>query len=143
MILEKDSHNILFYDWQKIFYIASGNPLECFRIFKMMVNKEIPQNKYDPIYSYSDIDFSGESFLMNPDALLYNSYKHSIHDISVYLAIASLRPVNDFINSGKVVLELVKSPIDPREHVADTSLIYVEDDIIHFRYEEAQETEVN
>lgn len=143
MLLKKESRNILFYNWQKIFFVAEGNPLECFRIFKMMVNREIPKNKFDPIYQYAGLDFTGESFLLNPDALLYNAYKHSIHDISVYLALASLRSDAEFINDGKVTLELSKAPIDPRDHVADEDLIYVKDDIIHFVYEEVQDKDVN
>lgn len=143
MLLNKDSCNILFYNWQKVFLCAQGNPLECFRIFKMLVNKEIPESKYDPIYSYQGIDFSGDSFLMNPDALLFNAYKHTMHDISVYLAIASLRSLNDFINDGIITLELIKSPIDPREHIEDQNLIYVKDDVIHFLYEEISGKEVN
>jgi hypothetical protein len=143
MLLTKESTNILFYNWQRVFEVAQGNPLECYRIFKMLVNKEIPENIFDPIFRYYSINFDGDSFLLNPDSLLYYSYKYSLQDITLYLALASLRPINDFINDGKVELELIKAPIDPRDYIKDKELIYVKDDIIHFLYEEVPDKELH
>ena len=54
---------MLLYDWKKIFLLASGQPSGIFTIFEMLVRDSIPRNKYDPIYKYYEINFTGESFL--------------------------------------------------------------------------------
>ena len=68
---------MLLYNWNKVFKTCKANPPEIIRVFKMLVDKDLPLNKYDPVYKYSNIDFSGQSFLVHPDVLLYQLYKYS------------------------------------------------------------------
>ena len=71
----------------------------------MMVNNEVPRNKYDKTYKFANMRFIGESFLVHPDVLLYNSYKYSHVEVAQYLALASLRPLSDYLTSGKTTLD--------------------------------------
>ena len=64
---------MFFYDWAKIYDASKGNVVEIVRIFRMIVEKQVPKNKYDPIYRYSQKDFSGISFMLHPDVLLHHS----------------------------------------------------------------------
>ena len=73
---------MLFYDWEKIFDASEGNPHSMYLIFRMMYLREIPDNRYDKLYKYSTKSFIGTSFLLHPDVLLYNAYKHSYREIS-------------------------------------------------------------
>ena len=130
---------MLFYNWNKIFTIAEKKPTEIFRIFKMLTNKEIPENKFDPIFKYSLINFHGTSFLLHPDVLLYNSYKYRYHDIAVYLAFASLRPFAEYIVNKTITLGLGQCPVDPRDRLYNSELITVEDGVLHFLYEQTPE----
>jgi hypothetical protein len=129
---------MLLYDWKKIFIIAAGQPSSIFTIFEMLVKDSIPRNKYDPIYRYYQLDFKGDSFLVHPDVLLYNSFRHSRRDISIYLALASMRSLGEYFASGDTTLGLLELPIDPFEHLDNTEdrLLYIEDDKLHFLYEE-------
>ena len=126
---------MLRYDWQKIFETSGKNATEIFKIFKMLTNKEIPWNTYDPMYKYSLVDFNGNSFLLHPDVLLYNAYQYTHRDISIYLALASLRPVAKYLSDRTITLPLLHAPIDPRKHLEDLSLVPVKGDTIHFPYE--------
>lgn len=110
------------------------------RIIKMLTENQVPLNKKDPIYwYYSKFElFIGQSFLVNPDVLLYNSYKYIDRDLAIYCALASGRPLSEYIAHGTLDLELIKSSIDPRSHLYDKSLLPVKDEKIQFIYENPQ-----
>lgn len=126
---------MLFYDWKKMFEAAEGSPLALFIIFKMLVTNAIPKNKYDDIYKYASKHFNGESFLVHPDVLLHNSYKHEYREIAQYLALASIRPYADYAATGETTLDLLMCDVD-RELFEDNSLLTIEDGKVHFLYEE-------
>ena len=128
---------MLFYDWEKIFNASQGKGSDMFAIVKMMYLKEVPKNKYDKLYKFSTKSFIGTSFLVHPDVLLYNAYKHSFREIAQYLALASLRPYADYAITGETTLDLELIEI-PVELFYDNSLLYIEDDKLHFLYEEVK-----
>ena len=128
---------MLFFNWIKIFETCKGNPSEVVRALKMLVEKNLPLNHYDKIYKYSNIDFTGDSFLLHADVLLYNSYKNSYRDICIYVAMASIRAYGDYLTNGKTSLDLIHLPLDPFIFLQNPSLLYVEGDQLHFPYEEA------
>ena len=102
---------------------------------EMLINKQTPKNKYDRIYKFSRMDFSGHSFLLHPDVLLYHSYKYSTRDISIYYALASIRSLPDYMVSRKITLDLIHLPVD-LESITDNRLLRIEGGDIHFLYEE-------
>ena len=130
------------YDWKKIFDESTGSPLAIYLIFKMLVTNQIPANKYDKIYKYSSIDFSGESFLVHADLLLFNAYKYSYREIAQYLAVASLRPLADYLATGKTTLDLVYLELD-LELINDNRLLHIENNTMFFKYEEATEETIH
>ena len=95
----------------------------------------MPENKYDPIYEFSKQNFSGESFMLHPDILLFDAYKYEYNDIAQYIALCSLRPLADYQATGKIDLDLAIADIDP-ELFKDNSLLRIEGDIVNFIYEE-------
>ena len=129
---------MLFYDWKKMFEASEGNPLALFIIFRMIVTKAIPKNKYDDIYKYAGKHFTGESFLVHPDVLLYNSYKHEYREIAQYLAIASMRPYADYLVTGDTTLDLLQCEVET-EFFEDNSLLHIENGKVHFLYEEVKQ----
>ena len=79
---QKESIIVFLYDWQKVYDEAKGNIVSCNRIMEMLITKRIPINRYDPIYMLSQKNFSGRSFMLHPDVLLYNSYKYTNREIA-------------------------------------------------------------
>ena len=126
---------MLLYNWNKMFETAEGSPFAVFLIFRMMVTSSIPSNKYDRIYKYTNVNFSGESFLAHPDVLLYNAYKYEYSEIAQYLAVASLRPYGDYLATGKTTLDSILCTVAP-ELYTENRLLSIEDNQIHFLYEE-------
>ena len=132
---------MLLYDWRKIYKKSGGNVLEIFYILEMLVNKSIPTHRGDKLYKYSKVDFNGLSFIVHPDVLLYNSYKHSYKDIAAYLATASFRSLAEYAATQTTTLELLHIPFADFlvENIKTNSLLRVEDELVHFLYEEVPE----
>jgi hypothetical protein len=102
---------------------------------EMLVNQQIPKNKYDAIYKYSNKKFTGSSFLLHGDLLLYHSYKYTSKELCIYYALASLRSYADYIASYKTTLDALHCPV-PLEQLNDNRLLIVDDKEITFIYEE-------
>ena len=130
---------MLLFSWRKLYKETGGLPTEILRVIRMLTYNQIPNNRKDPIYKYSDIDFSGHCFLAHPELLCYNAYKYSSRDIAIYISLAALRSLPDYIANEKLVLEGVHSPVDPREWLENPSLLPIDEyGNIHFKYEEVQ-----
>jgi hypothetical protein len=126
---------MLLFDWKKVYDTAEGNIATCNLIMEMLVNQQIPKNKYDAIYKYSNKKFTGSSFLLHGDLLLYHSYKYTSKELCIYYALASLRNYADYIASYKTTLDALHCPV-PLEQLNDNRLLIVDDKEITFIYEE-------
>ena len=127
---------MLLYDWKKIFDTTDNSSQEIVRVFRMLVEGRIPKNKYDKIYKYYNKDFAGTSFLVHPELLLYNGYLYTYKEMAVYLALASLRPLADYLATDKVSLDSFVVPTEILQLMpTNNRLLKVEDGEIHFLYE--------
>jgi hypothetical protein len=127
------------FSWKKIYKNSQGSAHECFIIFRMLVNKEIPTNRKDVIYNYSLMDFTGTDYLVNPKDVLYNAYKYTEREIAIYLALASHRKLAEYGAEGLLTLDLLHLPNKPiyKTTIKQNRLLSLENDrIIHFLYEE-------
>lgn len=126
---------MLLFDWKKVYDTAEGNIATCNLIMEMLINQQIPKNKYDRIYKYSNKKFTGSSFLLHGDLLLYHSYKYTSKELCIYYALASLRNYADYIASYKTTLDSLHCPV-PLEQLNDNRLLIVDEEEITFIYEE-------
>ena len=126
---------MLLFDWKKVYDTAEGNIATCNLIMEMLINQQIPKNKYDRIYKYSNKKFTGSSFLLHGDLLLYHSYKYTSKELCIYYALASLRNYADYIASYKTTLDALHCPV-PLEQLNDNRLLIVDEQEITFIYEE-------
>ena len=127
------------YNWPKIYTMTEGDPINCMRIIEMLTFNKIPDDKYDPIYYFSMHNFRGQSFLLHPELLLYNGFRYSRRDLSIYVAIASARSYSDYLSTGLIDLPLDLCTIHPHEYLTDKTLLPIENDIIVFPYEKTPE----
>ena len=126
---------MLLFDWKKVYDTADGNISSCILIMEMLIKKQLPQNKYDRIYNYSNKNFTGSSFLLHGDLLLYHSYKYTQKELCIYYALVSLRNYADYIAYNKTTLDALHCPV-PLDEIKDNRLLIIEDDEITFIYEE-------
>ena len=125
---------MLLFDWKKVYDTAEGNISSCILIMEMLVKKQLPKNKYDRIYKYSDKNFTGSSFLLHGDLLLYHSYKYTHRELAIYYALASLRNYAENVTSHKTTLDSLHCPVD-LDQIKDNRLLIVDEQIM-FIYEE-------
>lgn len=126
---------MLLFDWKKVFDTAAGSIYNCNLIMDMLIRGSVPKNKYDPIYKFSSKNFCGNSFLVHPEFLLYNSHKYDQKEICMYYALASLRSLSEYYADQKTTLDSLHCPVDLDE-INDNRLLIVDDQNITFIYEE-------
>jgi len=126
---------MLLFDWKKVYDTAQGDISTCNLIMEMLIKRSIPRNKYDPIYRFSQRNFSGRSFLVHPEFLVHHSYKYTKKELCVYYALASLRSLPEYMARNKTTLESLHCPV-PLDEIKDNRLLIVDDEEITFIYEE-------
>jgi len=135
---------MFFYDWPKIYDASQGSVVEIVRIFRMIVEKQIPKNKYDSIYRYSQKNFSGISFMLHPDVLLYHSFKYKYREIAQYISLCALRSSADFISTQDPSLDMVLLPgLSPEKIIENNRLLMLDENKVYFRYEEVNPKEIH
>ena len=130
---------MLLFDWKKVYDTAQGDTVTCNKIMSMLIKGQLPKNKFDPIYKFSHKNFTGKSFLVHPDVLLFHSYKYTQREISIYYALASMRSYGEYLATGKITLDSLHCPT-PLTLITDNRLLAVDEQDIYFRYEEVTET---
>lgn len=130
---------ILMYNWDKIFKLTEGDPVEIVRIFRMLTKGQVPDNYYDPIYKYSIHNFFGESYILHPNLLEQNLHNHSHRDVAMYIALAALRPYAEWIGTGtaKLPVDYSQMPVEAlTTYVDENVLLDLQDGEVSFCYEE-------
>ena len=125
------------FNWKKIYKEADGSSIKCLEILDMMVYKKVPYNSYDSIYKYRNKNFSGDSFLLQPEILLENSFRFEPREIAIYVALAARRKLADYLAFGEKNLSVRHAP-QLNKLIEDNRLLYIQGSKIHFVYEEAQ-----
>ena len=125
------------FSWKKIYKNSGGSVDAIYLIFKMLVRGEVPKNKYDPIYKYYNKDYTGQSFLKDPEDLLENAFKYKRKEVVEYLALASYRSYTDYIMYNTITLDVINSPL-PLHKLKNNRLLYLNpSNQIEFRFEKS------
>ena len=101
---------MVLFNWKKIYQEAQGSTVKCVEIIDMITYKKVPFNSYDPLYRYRNKNFSGDSFLLQPEILLENGFRYSPREIAVYIAVASRRKLADYVAFGEKTLSINHAP---------------------------------
>lgn len=123
------------YDWLRIFKKSEGHPTAILNIIAYITFDPIPKNAYDPIKKYTQIDWDGDSFLLNPSAVLFNRKKVSEKDLAEYVALASFRSLAEYKVTGRKTLSVMECPVS-LETVNRNPLLSVSEGKIYFCWEE-------
>lgn len=127
--------NMLLYNWKKVFKYSGGSSKRILLILKAMTQIGLPRNKYDPVYKYYYTDFSGDSFLVNPEYLLMYRHKWKDKELADYIGLASFRNTGEYLATGKITLDLSHSPLG-QDAINKNRLLRIEGKNIHFYYED-------
>lgn len=128
----------IFYNWKTVLRHSKKSAKDIVLIVDYITFRPIPNHVRDKEWVYSQVDWSGDSFLINPKALLRHRYgkPDSVLDIAHYIALASLRSYPEYKTVGKLSLDLLACE-GKEDIINNNSLLYIKNNEVHFIYEEA------
>lgn len=128
---------MVFFDWQKIYRKTGGSSKRIILVLKALCMTGLPRNVYDPVYKYYYDDFSGRSFLLQPELLLAYAFKYTPKEVAQYIGLASFRSYAYYRTTNDATLDLLHSPVS-EDTIKQNRLLSIEDDRIVFLYEKSQ-----
>jgi hypothetical protein len=126
---------MIFYSLRKILHKAGRSSTRILMAFKAHASSRLPKNRFDPLYNYHQVDFSGESFMLNPHELIANSFRWKPKEVAEYIGLASFRNYSEYKLTSDKSLDLFHSPVD-QDTIKQNRLLRIVGDRVHFYYEE-------
>lgn len=126
---------MLLYDWKKILKDSGRSSQRVLLILTAMLSNSLPKNRFDPIFRYYYKDYSGPSFLINPELLLLNRWRWKDKELADYIGIASFRNLAVYKTTRNLTLDLAHCPVG-KDSINNNRLLHLEGDKIHFLYED-------
>jgi len=126
---------ITFYSLKKIINRTGGSSKRMLLAFRAHVSSGLPKSKNDPLYRYYQMDFSGNSFMLNPHELIKYAFKYTPKEVAQYIGLASFRNYSYYRVTGDRSLDLFHSPVD-QDTINQNRLLRIVDGRVHFYYEE-------
>ena len=130
------------YNWEKIMNATEGDPVSILLIIHTLTHKRLPKSTRDPAYKYWGRNFSGHSFLINPEKLLVERKNYSSIEASMYVMIASYRNYLHYKTTGDTTLQLIHIPFFTKL-INNNRLLRMEDGVIHFKFEDNAKEKTN
>lgn len=132
---------MLLYSWTKILKSAGVSSKRVVLILESMIQTRMPKNRYDPLYKYYYMDFSGNSFLLDPYSLIQYRYKWKDKEIADYIGLASFRNTGEYLASRKTTLDLSHTNMS-KDAINNNRLLRIEGNDIHFLYEDYKKEKI-
>lgn len=124
------------YNWLKVYNKSSGSPTSILNIVAYITFRPLPKNDFDKNnLKYSQIDWSGDSFLINPSAVIFNRSRVREKHLADYVALASFRSLADYKVTGRKTLSVQGCPV-PLDSLQTNPLLSIIDGEIYFCWEE-------
>lgn len=125
------------YNWQKIYNRSEGRPIRIIEILDYIVHRPIPKSNYDTdVYNLSQIDWAGDSFIINPEPIIQYKYIIPTKDLAEYVALASFRSLAEYLVTKRKTLRATECPVS-LESIENNKLLTIANNEIYFRWEEA------
>ena len=126
---------MIFYNWKKILKESNGKVSNIVTILDILTYKKLPVNRKDRRFRFWQKSFHGDSFLLQPEALLVQRARYSDKEIAQYAGISSLRNYFEYQSRRNTTLDLMHYTGN-EDIINQNRLLWIEDDKIHFKFEE-------
>ena len=123
------------FNWKTILKATKGKSGDVLLVVHILTYGIRPRNYRDPLYKYYGKDWSGFSFLINPEAIFEKRPQYTDKEWAEYVGVASYRNLNLYLEAGITTLDLNHLPMD-EDIIKQNRLLKIEDNKIHFRFEE-------
>ncbi len=129
---------MIIFDWTKVYQTSGGSSSNIINIIAYLTLKPLPLNNYDhKIKRLSQIDWSGNSYLLNPMPVITARRDIGVHELAQYVALASFRNLAEYKTTKRATLRTIESPVD-LELLKNNELLTIVDDQIFFCWEETK-----
>ena len=133
---------MILYNWKKILKESKGKVGDIVTILYILTyRKEPPINRKDRRFKFWTKSFHGDSFLVNPEPLFIQRNRYSDTEIAQYAGIASLRNHFDYRSKRDTTLDFLHYT-GKEDIITNNRLLWIEDDRIHFKFEEVTNGEL-
>jgi hypothetical protein len=129
---------MILYNWEKIVKASRGNAFDIVTILRIITYKLKPKNYHDLTFKFYEKNFGGHSFLLNPEELLEKGRTYSDREVAEYAGVASFRNYYRYNKDKDTTLDFILCKVS-KETINKNRLLRIEDDKIHFLYEETGE----
>ena len=126
---------MLFYSLRKIQKKTGNSAKRILLAFRAHASSSLPKSRFDPLYAYHQVDFSGDSFMLNPHELITYAFKWTPKEVAEYIGLASFRSYGEYTVTGDKSLDLFHSPVD-QDIIKQNRLLRIVGNRIYFYYEE-------
>ena len=124
------------FNWKKVYTVAEGSSSKAVDIIHYITFKPIPKNDYDfLVKKLGLIDWVGDSFLLNPQAIFENRHLYKDKDIAEYVALASMRSLSEYLVTKRKTLSERDCPVNTKE-LTNNKLLTISGGEIYFKWEE-------
>jgi hypothetical protein len=132
---------MVLFNWKKIYDYTKGSSSKILLILEYITYRPVPLNKQDLFYSLAQMNWGGDSFLLNPEDLLTDR-RHSMRERAQYIGLASFRNTGEYLAHGIITLDLANCPVG-KDTLNRNRLLIVENGKIHFHWEEVARRKKN
>ena len=126
---------MIFYNWKKILKESNGKVGNILTILDILTYKKPPVNRKDRRFRFWQKSFHGDSFLLQPEALLVQRARYSDLEIAQYAGIASLRNYFEYQSRKNTTLDLMHYTGN-EDIINQNRLLRIENERVHFKFEE-------
>ena len=126
---------MIFYNWKKILKESNGKVGDILTILDILTYKKLPVNRKDRRFRFWQKSFHGDSFLLQPEALLVQRARYSDLEIAQYAGIASLRNYFEYQSRKNTTLDLMHYTGN-EDIINQNRLLRIENERVHFKFEE-------
>jgi hypothetical protein len=124
---------MIFYNWKKILKESNGKVGNILTILDILTYKKLPVNRKDRRFRFWQKSFHGDSFLLQPEALLVQRARYSDLEIAQYAGIASLRNYFEYQSRKNTTLDLMHYTGN-EDIINQNRLLRIENERVHFKF---------
>ena len=126
------------YNWNKILKESKNKVSDILLVTWYITYNYPPTSKRDRLFKFYGKDYTGDSFLVNPEDIYKYRKTASDSEWAAYIGVASFRSYNEYIINNKLTIEVERVPKRLQPIIKKNRLLKIENGHIHFRYEKSQ-----
>lgn len=130
---------MIFFNWKLVKKKSNKSLKKTIQIIKHITYRDIPWSEKSPDLYFSYTDWSGSSWLLNPEELIRSLYgterKISKQDFYVYIELASRRNYSLYRLGGELGLD-IRLTYGYNYYIQNNPILEVKNDMVRFYFED-------